>query len=1276
MTTTDILKDLALELLALKGVQVSPDATFSEAMELIKRSPLELPEAKRLEIDPPKNPDDLTFLVAQALLWLAANKNTLNEKPKLEQQLAKLIRDGSVNVSSIYYGYSLLNLICRAGSEVIADAAMSVLNGLETMEMCDEIDFSPPDEEWIRVSAVKSGCPAVIHLVEALCHSISCSGIVNPIFLSELEDLIAIENDTNAKLALQQGLAICNGIMQVNRELEKIENERRADEAIRSNIRNGNLSAVSSYIGSPDNANKLKSLLDFAINENKHSSIFSIAQRMQTLGMMNEYDLLNLCAKHIPHSQLYELVKVHPSILSPNLTLDALNNESIKFLIKYFPEDYKKLVDTVARRPLKNLLDDDLLLDLFMCSEQTRISIMKNITALSPNDLVSLVTQGNSLVLLSCALASGVSPANIHEITGNNKYDLLSIMLLAASYPGSQFNIETIKAVLKGTDQESIIVTGTHLFLAKKFNAPDLHETILKRYKKNDRSFSEVEIEDITHLQGALRVFNRAKEVYPTFFGKQETYQYWMHTKSKARHDELLKNPVLAYLALKYIDSHCVPNYPYGMPLFLPVNSTSQYVKQVENYKSIMEAACLLSETARTNVGMKSMPTMIDNADRAMRDQDLVCTAPFKTAFNTGKHFCGVNFNLGKMPPAYLRHAVIKLGDYVARKRVPIHIQLTPEITLDNEYQNPDRCNYTFTYKDESDTVHSVTVSIPGADEIYHGVNGFKESLCHIFYVINSLPATPEGLLIKSKITEHFSQLAANGRLKDELDLIFQKLNEYMEIDFPGGLPLSFKYVDSIHFIETNTTFKIDELYSLIDKGELNDFKEFFRKYPQFKDKPFIIREILALAPAYRLHEVTQILEAISPASYFALTENLIDLMNLSRKALQQSAAQSSLHGSNSTQFDLAGLITHLKTTLAGSEFAATRQQLMRTHEKDVLALRDQIRKLYDDVQYTGNNSKMREVLTNPDIICALTGKNQALLAAILAFEIEAELESKPCDATFIRSAKSQQSGEFIHYTLGSILSGGLALPQFFIASCPLNTKEHTLDEAKTLRACIQQRSFTEKLLLKIESTLVGLCQSYEPDINLDRFLMTDDAHHMLYNPEGWQHNEYLFLLENMYAPISEKDFCANPHVPSEINEGLATLIHALYPNEKPLIEENPNLIVLSEISCDRFIKDFLSTSHILNPKISHFLFDTLHFGVALTGGDSIAKIQLNDATLSFKDLIEQAMKTINQAGVNPTNSIMAEQLALRTKMLESWCIENKKELSPQGESTLRLMTS
>ena len=41
--------------------------------------------------------------------------------------------------------------------------------------------------------------------------------------------------------------------------------------------------------------------------------------------------------------------------------------------------------------------------------------------------------------------------------------------------------------------------------------------------------------------------------------------------------------------------------------------------------------------------------------------------------------------------------------------------------------------------------------------------------------------------------------------------------------------------------------------------------------------------------------------------------------------------------------------------------------------------------------------------------------------------------------------------------------------------------------------------------------------------------------------------------------------------------------------------------------------------------------------------------------------LIEQAMKTINQTGVDGTNSLMAEQLALRTKMLESWCITHTK---------------
>lgn len=206
----------------------------------------------------------------------------------------------------------------------------------------------------------------------------------------------------------------------------------------------------------------------------------------------------------------------------------------------------------------------------------------------------------------------------------------------------------------------------------------------------------------------------------------------------------------------------------------------------------------------------------------------------------------------------------------------------------------------------------------------------------------------------------------------------------------------------------------------------------------------------------------------------------------------------------------------------------------MATYGKEVIALRDQLRELYADVQYTGNNSKMQEVLTNPEIIAALTGKNQALLAAILAFEIEAENESGVCDATFIRSAKSQQSGEIINYTMGNILSSALALPQSFIASCPLNTKRDKLDEALALRSHIRQKCFTEKLLLKIEATLVDLCKSYESDINLQRFVMTDDAH---YTPEGWQHNDYLSLLETIYKPISKDDFCANPNIPSEVKD-------------------------------------------------------------------------------------------------------------------------------------------
>ncbi|HHF7349238.1 TPA: hypothetical protein ACPSKE_002441 [Legionella feeleii] len=1271
ISTTDILLNhLALELLRLRGVLIA-SGTFGDAIARIKLNPLELPEAQQplhtnnempgndmgffIPIEPQENQDDSLFLLVQALLWLAANKNS-NEKQKLEQQLAELIRNHP-NILASYKGYSLVTLIIRSGSETVAKAAQDSIFKLPNYAMLDLLEFPAPDQESLLISAVKSGAEFIINLVQAMCLHAGFDSILTSEFLSTLEHLVERENDPDAKLALQQGHALCNEIMRINSERQQLEDERKADEYMKYAIRNEDLSPLGGYINSPANSNKIKPLLHFAIDGNKHSAILLIARRMTELGMMSEHELLNLCAKHIPHSKLYALIKTNPNLLLPTFSLEALTNESLKFIITYFPQDYKALVNTVAERELKNLLDHGLLLDLFICSDQARTNIMRRLAAFTGKEIVSLVTNDNSVVFLSCVLASGVEAVVLQGIATKNNYDWLSILLIAASYPGSQFSVETIKSFLNSADQQSLIVTNIHVFLARKLNNPALYE-LIQAHKADKPSYSEVEIADITHLQGALRIYNRTNSVYSTFFAKQEKYDYWMHAKPQARYDELLKTPGLAYLALKYMDLHHIPDYPYGVPLFLPVQGTSQYVKERENYQGIMGAAYLLSETARSNVGMNNMPTKLDKRDRAMQDQDLVCTAPFKTAFTTEKHYCSVNFNLGKIPPSYLRHVVIKLGDYVARQQVPVHIQLTPEITLDNDYQNYGMCNYIFTYKEGSGTLHSVTVTTPGSDEIYHGINGFKESLCHLFYVINSIPATPEGNLIKSKIIEHFAQLDAQGLLKGELDSLFITLNQYMEIDFPGGLPLSFKYIDSIHFIETQTTFKVDELDALIEKGNISDFKEFFRKYPQFSDLPFVMREIVALAPPYRLHEITQILDAIYPTSYLSFTENLIELNTLNSKNLKQRVMQSSLRGHHGTHFDLAELISHLKIRLAGNEFAATRKQLMATYEKEVIALRDQLRESYADVQYTGNNSKMQEVLTNPEIIAALTGKNQALLAAILAFEIEAENESGVCDATFIRSAKSQQSGEIINYTLGSILSSALALPQSFIASCPLNTKRDKLDEALALRSHIRQKCFTEKLLLKVEATLVDLCKSYESDINLEHFVMTADAH---YTPEAWQDDDYLSRLEIIYNPVSKDDFCANPNIPFEVKEGLLLLIQALYPGVNVGINPNTNTLIVAEVSFDNFMNDFLSTTHVLNPRISHFLFDTLHFGVALTRGDVIAKIQLKDKTISFKDLIEQAMKTINQTGVDSTNSVMAEQLALRTKMLESWCITHSK---------------
>jgi hypothetical protein len=140
--------------------------------------------------------------------------------------------------------------------------------------------------------------------------------------------------------------------------------------------------------------------------------------------------------------------------------------------------------------------------------------------------------------------------------------------------------------------------------------------------------------------------------------------------------------------------------------------------------------------------------------------------------------------------------------------------------------------------------------------------------------------------------------------------------------------------------------------------------------------------------------------------------------------------------------------------------------------------------------------------------------------------------------------------------------------------------------------------------------------------------------------------------------------FSANPDIPREVNHGMHRLLSKMYPNETIAFDADNKLFVLNNISSDELLSHFLSSSYLLETYISHLLFDTLHFGVALTRQNDICKIQLNDKIVSFNDLISSAMQELTKVGVNPNNAIVAEQLALRVKMLESWCITHDK-LSP-----------
>ncbi|HHF0531043.1 TPA: hypothetical protein ACU9KK_003804, partial [Legionella anisa] len=534
-----------------------------------------------------------------------------------------------------------------------------------------------------------------------------------------------------------------------------------------------------------------------------------------------------------------------------------------------------------------------------------------------------------------------------------------------------------------------------------------------------------------------------------------------------------------------------------------------------------------------------------------------------------------------------------------------------------------DRSKSSYRFYNIHDEKISYTLTLSGTHELFHGIEGFKEALCHFLFIVNALPNEGEGKIIKDELIDYLYKFD-NENLIGYLDWVFSQLFKYMEIDFPYGLPMSLDYVNSVHFAASSGVPAIDfqRLSSLAEHGVLGDYES------QLLEVPAIMYQVLKAVRPEFLPKMASELEGLHPASYLFAINKLPELLHKNNAELKeyanQLAATSSKHASH---YNLFELISAFKKELANNPKLC--QQLIEQHRETIGLLKEKVRNLYNNFTFAGGESKLRELITNPEIMNLLTGKNKGVIAAIIALEIQSELNKELCPDTVVQTVVSQRTKQNITITLSSILFHTLKQPGFFLEAYPVNSQfdfianELLADYVKRSTKSSFMEYIKQKMLFKqnysrLEKGIIELCKS-TTNICLADYTLKENSYE--YNPLHWKH----YASEIKDISYLWQDFCQNPSIVDEINHGLPYLIRFTFGNkDKPTLKQ--------------LVSGLLNSSALLNPYLAHILFDSTHFPVALKGV-GVNKIQLADRQFSrvvlckkepnFNDLQEDVLMAL-----------------------------------------------
>ena len=876
--------------------------------------------------------------------------------------------------------------------------------------------------------------------------------------------------------------------------------------------------------------------------------------------------------------------------------------------------------------PIITLLESNLIVHLYLHQKQDKQFIIKLENIIDKNKPLIIDTKNINILCLLTAIHPEIKASlNIY---------------LVAYYLADDERKKLLSEIIRKIDKNSIM--KIHLKLAKNIDK-EIYEDLCNIYFDKTPQHSPNYIANVKFIQSTIRKKIRTHQIYPALFKLPKENLPIFNQKFRKKLTQLAKIKLstesnMQDIALQYLclrEKQCT----HSRSLCFISPYTYHYVGSANSLESIYQTSYLYSQQARRNLSMRNFSSFNTEDDIEIGDHHLLCTSPFYN-FPYIKSEAKLKIDLQKIPLSILDNCVIKITDFHFKNKIgyfkPIEIadsifMLALPFSHSSKYNiNRSKSYYAFQYNSIDREIKYI-LEIPAQDEMYHGLEGFKEAMCHFLFMIQSLPDEGDAKIIKEKIIAHLNKLHEKNALNEYLDKIFKYLFQYMEIDFHYGLPFSFEYISAVQYDGMDEEISFNDLIGAFNKDKIDESIEY---YDDIIKKQAIFNNLIEHIHPLYFQTLINKLDMQYPKQYFNFMTEMTLLHQMTNHQLH-TYAKKLIQPTQILKYDLPKLLVAIKSKLPIHE---EKYYAIAESNIDPLVV-TQLKDIYDDFHFSGGNSIIRSIFRHHQLIHSLSDIN--LITYALHFQAYNEI-TKRDKYNVIAQVTSQRTNEKFDITFYSILYHLLNQPLFFLNATPLNINTN---QTYSTRDCLLQyiknkaifQYHYQNYYQKFEGNLLKLCQKYNVDVST---CLTSTNTRFEYNPKNWK--QYLDEMKNILTELNEK-FFSNTNIPKEVNYGLSELFKYLFYSED------------SQPSIDEIVKRLLSSTALLEPIIAHHLFDATHFPAALLS--EIRAIQTSDGkSITFCELILACIENIALTGVNESNALMAEQLALRLKQLQFDC--------------------